>query len=106
MSLTLDIRHARWDRMRDALVIPASGGEVAVTLAALRAIAGWGLETDDAVSEAIDHGAMLRMMAEAQPMIDGVARITASTVNGRDWSVASYDPTTEDAYEVLPGGRS
>ena len=106
MPLSVDIRRSRWDAMREGLVAPAAGGEVVVTLDALRAIAGWHVEPDEAVGEAIEHGALIRQIANAVPMIDGVATVTARIVDGRDWSVQPYDASTEDAYEVVLNGRA
>ena len=104
--VSLDVRHARWDRMRDALVVPMTGGELVVTHDALISIAGWQLAKEDAVAEAVEHGATLRAIAQSVPCVDGVATVTRAVADGRDWSVDPYDTATEDAYEVALGGRA
>ncbi len=93
----LDIRQAQWDRMRDAVVVPAGANQVVITRDALEAHVNRSLSPDEAVEAAYDEAALLRTVANALGAHDNVITITNSTLNGRDWSVTEHDPDAEEA---------
>ena len=96
----LDMREAHWDKMRDAVVIPAGRDQVVVTRDALEAHVNRSLSHVEALEAAADEMALLRHVANSVGGHDGVITITHSALNGRDWSVAAHDA---DAEEAEPG---
>ena len=81
----LDVSHARYDRNRDALVVPGRGREVVITLGALEDQANRRLAPDEAVNALVESAAVFRAAANAAPEVDGVVTVTARTMRERDW---------------------
>ncbi len=88
--LKLDIDSARYDRMRQSVVIGAGRGRVIISLEALEEFYRKPLEPDEAVDGAIGAGMVIRLAANATPADDGMINITSSILNGRNWESEEY----------------
>ncbi|MEM9677767.1 MAG: hypothetical protein AAF035_12435 [Pseudomonadota bacterium] len=95
-SVPLDIRHAEWDRMREAVVIPSGQNQVAIALSALESWVGRALTPSEAIETAVDEAALFRAVANAIPAQDNVITITQGLLNSRSWSVEPYSEQQAD----------
>lgn len=93
----LDVRHASWDKFRGAVLIPAGGNQIAISIEALESWANRSLTPDEAIETAVGEKAMLAAVANATPVHDNVITITAGILNSRSWTVEDYDDGPEDS---------
>lgn len=92
----LDIRHAEWDRMREAVVIPSGQNQVAIALSALEGWVNRSLTPEEAVETAVEEAALFRAVANAIPAQDNVITITNGLLNSRSWSVEPHSEQQAD----------
>ncbi len=93
----LDVRYARWDKFRCAVVIPSGANQVAISIEALESWENRKLSPQEAVEIAVDEKALFATVANATPAHDNIITITSGILNSRSWAVEAYDDGPEDS---------
>ena len=92
----LDVRHAAWDKFRDAVIIPAGQNQIAISIEALESCVNRRLTPEEAVEAAVDEKALLAAIANATPAHDNVITITTGIMNSRSWAAEPYEEGPDD----------
>ena len=87
----LDMRDARYDRMREAVVVSAGADEIAITHSALENWYNRRLTPEEALEVAEDEGALLARVANTISAHDNIITITSGILNSRSWDLAPGD---------------
>ena len=90
-----DVRAARYDRFREAVIMPAGKLEIAVVHNALEHWVNRRLTPDEAVTAAIDEKSLIARVANTLSAHDDVITITASILNSRSWALKENDGEDE-----------
>ncbi|EFL90203.1 hypothetical protein [Ahrensia sp. R2A130] len=93
----LDVNRAKYDRFREAVVIPCGSDQLAICHDALEEFVGRRLTKEEALEAAIADQATLRAVANATPAHDNVITVTRTILSARSWDAAPYDDGPEDS---------
>ena len=91
MMAQLDMREARYDKFRGAVVVPAGANQVAISHEALESWVNRSLSSDEAVEAAALEKALLARVANSITAHDNAITITAGILNSRSWELAPPD---------------
>ena len=97
-SLGLEFRSVRYDRHRDAVIIPARFGEVAVSHSALELYASRRLTSAEAIEIVCESPSVFGRMARHVPVHEDVITITSSIVGSQSWDLP--EAVDSDSEEV------
>ena len=95
--VNLDLSSARYDRLRDAIIVLSGSLEVAICHDALEAYASRSLTQEEGLEFLEDQRVPFSRMANSLSPDEGTITITSHTVNKRVWDVLPAAETGEDS---------